>query len=423
MKKNKKYHSLLVFFLVLPISTHATDECVPTVQQVVHIDKPHWTAIATRIIASIAPIIILSYIMHRSQSPEGTAGVAESDATHYMLKEFVGTVPHELQALVEYIAHPSVRQALQYHGVEMSKGCILYGKPGVGKTFLARCIAGDIGVPCIAISASEIFNSPWMGSAVRNVLSLLEAAQYAARNNEFKTCILIFDEAESLLNKRISPDSPVAQEYNNAVNTLLSGIDGIKSGDNKDVLIYTIACTNSAMADLDPAVKRSGRFEAQIEVFPPNEQEALVMFQHYLKKFKVLPVAGHLPLSHTHQALLATAKLRIAETVEALYNYYLIKAGYISAADIKRSIERALVAVHISLRLSLYKKPWHALWNRWFSSTIKGKLYDVLTQQIDELRNSGELLEKVLYEINRQLTTNPARNASCALLLRSFHPC
>jgi SpoVK/Ycf46/Vps4 family AAA+-type ATPase len=135
-------------------------------------------------------------------------------------------------------------------------GILLYGPPGCGKTMLARAVANECNASFMAIGISEILTA-WLGESERNLALMFEKARSQ------KPCVMFFDELDALAFSRSKASSDTSRKI---VNEFLSQLDGFEKG-NDQVLI--LAATNMPW-DVDPAMKRPGRFARQVFVPPPD---------------------------------------------------------------------------------------------------------------------------------------------------------
>jgi transitional endoplasmic reticulum ATPase len=156
------------------------------------------------------------------------------------------------------LQHPELYKA---YGRRTGGGILLYGPPGCGKTLLLRATAGEVACNYFAIGLHEIFD-PYYGSIERNLHQIFETA----RANT--PCVLVFDEIDSLApNRRDVRDT----QTRNIVNQFLSELDGLR-GENQRILV--IGATNAPW-QLDPALRRPGRFDQAIFVPPPDHAARL----------------------------------------------------------------------------------------------------------------------------------------------------
>jgi SpoVK/Ycf46/Vps4 family AAA+-type ATPase len=137
-------------------------------------------------------------------------------------------------------------------------GILLYGPPGCGKTMLARAIANECETSFLAVGISDVLNL-WLGESERNLAAMFEKARSQ------KPCVLFFDELDALAFSRSKASSSTTRTL---VNEFLNQLDGM-GRDNASVLI--LAATNMPW-DVDPAMKRPGRFSRQIFVPPPDAE-------------------------------------------------------------------------------------------------------------------------------------------------------
>jgi SpoVK/Ycf46/Vps4 family AAA+-type ATPase len=135
-------------------------------------------------------------------------------------------------------------------------GILLYGPPGCGKTMLARAVANECNASFLSVGISEILTA-WLGESERNLALMFEKARAQ------KPCVMFFDELDALAFARSKASSDTSRKI---VNEFLSQLDGFENA-NEQVLI--LAATNMPW-DVDPAMKRPGRFARQVFVPPPD---------------------------------------------------------------------------------------------------------------------------------------------------------
>ncbi len=167
-----------------------------------------------------------------------------------------GEAVDELREITEYLKDPARFQRL---GGRMTKGVILVGAPGTGKTLLAKATAGEAGAPFFSVSASE-FVEMFVGVGASRVRDLFERAKKAAPS------IIFIDELDAIGGRRAGAGAMGAhEEREQTLNQLLAEMDGFESQHG----VIVMAATNRPEV-LDPALLRPGRFDRQITVDLPD---------------------------------------------------------------------------------------------------------------------------------------------------------
>jgi transitional endoplasmic reticulum ATPase len=157
--------------------------------------------------------------------------------------------------IIEPFINPGLFQRFR---AQAGGGILLYGPPGCGKTMTARAVANECNAAFFSIGISDVLNM-WIGESERNLAALFEKARAET------PCVLFFDELDALAFSRSKAHS---EHTRTVVNEFLAQLDGMGC-DNQGVLI--LAATNMPW-DVDPAMKRPGRFSRQIFVPPPDAE-------------------------------------------------------------------------------------------------------------------------------------------------------
>ena len=160
----------------------------------------------------------------------------------------------ELKEIVEFLKKPKKFTEM---GAKIPKGVLLYGKPGTGKTLIAKAIAGEADVPFISMSGSE-FIEMFAGLGASRVRKLFEKAR------KLSPCIVFIDEIDAIGSRR-SSNSGAETENSQALNQLLVEMDGFSSEET----VIILAATNRPEM-LDSALLRPGRFDRQITIPAPD---------------------------------------------------------------------------------------------------------------------------------------------------------
>ncbi len=161
----------------------------------------------------------------------------------------------ELQEIVEFLKNPKKFTDL---GARIPKGVLLVGRPGTGKTLLARAVAGESKVPFISISGSD-FVEMFVGVGASRVRDLFDQAK------KNKPCIVFIDEIDAVGRQRGAGLGGGNDEREQTLNQLLVEMDGFEPNEG----IIVLAATNRSDV-LDPALMRPGRFDRQIYVHIPD---------------------------------------------------------------------------------------------------------------------------------------------------------
>ena len=173
----------------------------------------------------------------------------------------------EMIEIVEFLKKP---EKFTKMGARIPKGVLLYGKPGTGKTLIAKAIAGEAGVPFISMSGSE-FIEMFAGLGASRVRKLFEKARKLA------PCIVFIDEIDAIGSRRTS-NSGAETENNQTLNQLLVEMDGFSSEET----IIVLAATNRPEM-LDKALLRPGRFDRQITIPTPDLKGRLEILKIHSK--------------------------------------------------------------------------------------------------------------------------------------------
>jgi transitional endoplasmic reticulum ATPase len=191
----------------------------------------------------------------------GAGGQARPDVTY----EDIGGLERELEQVREMIElpmrHPELFSRL---GIDPPKGVLLHGPPGTGKTLMAKAVANEIDADFRTISGPEIM-SKYYGESEEQLREVFEEAEQNA------PAIIFIDELDSIAPKREEAGGDVERRV---VAQLLSLMDGLEERGE----VTVIAATNRVDA-VDPALRRGGRFDREIEIGVPDRDGRLEILQ------------------------------------------------------------------------------------------------------------------------------------------------
>lgn len=167
----------------------------------------------------------------------------------------------------------AAQEAMQRGGAQVRNGILLHGDPGNGKTFLIEALAQELKMPLISLTYGEVA-SQWVGETTKNIMPLIAKARASA------PCVLFFDEADSLLERRSDGGGRAGggRDMDRTTTALLTEIVRLRGSG-----VVLVAATNF-LDKLDPAATREGRFDFKIEVTSPDEPARLGLLQSGLRR-------------------------------------------------------------------------------------------------------------------------------------------
>jgi transitional endoplasmic reticulum ATPase len=210
-------------------------------------------------IASVTPSdATVSLIDNETEFTIGTVPKQAAKAVPRVTYEDIGGLRNEVQKVREMIElplrHPEIFERI---GIEAPKGVLLHGPPGTGKTLLAKAVANETNANFYSIGGPEIM-SKFYGESEGKLREIFKEAQENAPS------IIFIDEIDSIAPKREEVSGDVEKRI---VSQLLTLMDGISSRGK----IVVIGATNRPNA-IDPALRRPGRFDREIEIGIPDEK-------------------------------------------------------------------------------------------------------------------------------------------------------
>ena len=200
-----------------------------------------------------------------SEESEKAVQVAKGDGAPSISYEDIGGIKNEVSRLREMIElplrHPELFKRL---GVEAPKGVLLHGPPGTGKTLVAKAVAHETNANFYTIGGPEIM-SKFYGESEERLREIFKKAE------ENAPAIIFIDEIDSIAPKREEVSGEVERRV---VAQLLSLMDGMSSRGK----VVVIGATNRINA-IDPALRRPGRFDREIEIGVPDKEGRLEILQ------------------------------------------------------------------------------------------------------------------------------------------------
>jgi cell division protease FtsH len=259
----------------------------------------------------------------------------------------------ELTEVVDFLKNPDRYLKL---GGRIPRGVLLAGRPGTGKTLLARAVAGEAGVPFFSVSASE-FVEAIVGIGASRVRDLFKQAK------ESQPAIIFIDELDAIGRSRSSGQAGFGgnDEREQTLNQILTEMDGFESG----AAVIVVGATNRPEV-LDAALLRPGRFDRRVTVPPPDKDGRRQILEVHTRS---LPLDGDVDLDR----IASTTPGMVGADIANLSNEAALLAARrghekVTHADFTDSLEkivlgapRGLVLSDEEKRRTAYHEAGHAL--------------------------------------------------------------
>ncbi len=226
-----------------------------------------WVWLSRRAQGQMAGIMNIGRSRARVYSTEKPSTTFEDVAGYKGVKE-------EVAEVIEFLKNPKRFKEL---GARIPKGILLVGPPGTGKTLIARAVAGEAGVPFISITGSD-FMEMFVGVGAARVRDLFQTARKNA------PAIIFIDEIDSIGRKRGTGLGGGHDEREQTLNQMLAEMDGFETTEG----VVVMAATNRPDI-LDPALLRPGRFDRQVVIPLPTQEERLAILKVHTKGKRLAP--------------------------------------------------------------------------------------------------------------------------------------
>ena len=218
--------------------------------------------------AADAVLVTQKTTFHIAEKGETLRGVPQ------VTYEDIGGIRDEIKKVREMIElplrHPEIFEKL---GIEAPKGVMLYGPPGTGKTLLAKAVANESNAHFISISGPEIM-SKFYGESEARLREIFKEAREKAPS------IIFVDEIDSIAPKREEVTGEVERRV---VSQMLSLMDGLEARGK----VIVISATNRPNA-IDPALRRPGRFDREIEIKVPDKKGRQEILQIHTRNMPLM---------------------------------------------------------------------------------------------------------------------------------------
>ncbi|KAF9924142.1 hypothetical protein FBU30_005836 [Linnemannia zychae] len=213
---------------------------------------------------------------YKTSSTNETRGGAEHAPPKIRLED-LGGVDHFIEKVKEYVMMPLAHPEIYAHmGVKPPRGILLHGPPGTGKTMMANAIAGSLGVPFITISAPSVV-SGMSGESEKKIREVFEEAK------ELAPCLMFIDEIDAITPKRETAQREMERRI---VAQLLTCMDDLNLENTNGKPVMIIGATNRPDS-LDPALRRAGRFDLEINIGVPDQDSREQILRVMSSKLKL----------------------------------------------------------------------------------------------------------------------------------------
>lgn len=214
-----------------------------------------------------------------SVAPPSVDGLIHDESPLITLRDVGGmqTVKDRIEAaFIAPLRNPELRAL---YGSSLRGGLLMYGPPGCGKTFMARAVAGELDASFLSVALHDVLD-PMLGVSERLLHQAFEQARASA------PCVLFLDEVDAIGQRRSHTRN---SGMHGVVVQLLEELDGMGAANDG---VFVLGASNQPW-DIDPALRRPGRFDRTVLVLPPDTEARVAILALHLRD---RPVSGDIDL-------------------------------------------------------------------------------------------------------------------------------